>query len=166
MKKLTLGFVEANAICVILATLAGAIAHLIAAKVSPDLYSIAIGDHVLPSSPVDSWLFGPMLIGAFVSWWFGFIAAPFVFGARIVGSRRSLLRPTLWFVGAAIGAWIALFFCGHDPYRPQDAGVEIFMCLLDRGYWILGLAFAAFAMSASKRAEKGTSAFATSPNRS
>lgn len=147
MRRLALGFLGANLLCVVLAALSGAVAHLVGASLSPEVYELLIGDRLLPSSPIDSMFWGPIFIGAFVSWWFGFIAAPFVSAAMFFGPRRSLVRPMLWFSVVGIGALIVFFYYGYDPHRLQDVGADLLMVLLDRGYTILGLSFAALALS-------------------
>ncbi len=157
MRRHALGFLGANALCVGLAALAGAVAHSIGARLAPDLYSIAIGDTLLPPSPVDSWFWGPILIGMFVSWWFGFIAAPLVYVASLLGPRRSFKRPLAWFVLVALVAWAAGSYVSlaRNPDVKADPPNDLLVGLIDWGYLILALAFAALALSRWRGREKG-----------
>ncbi|RYG39432.1 hypothetical protein EON81_00925 [bacterium] len=148
--KYAIEFMQANVLCVGLAALAGAVSHLFAANLSVEIYEIAIGDHLIPGSPIDSWVVGPILIGAIVSWWFGFIAAPFVFAAKIFGRRQSLKKPLIWFIAAGLSAWAASTAWAvlqHPKDVWSELGTSILIGLLERGNLILAVAFVAFALS-------------------
>ena len=143
-------FLKSNLLCVLLAAVTGGVAHLIAATLAREVYEIAIGDRLLPGSPVESWLWGPLLIGAGVTWWAGFIAAPFVFlgGTRMPG--RSPVRPVLTFFAFAVSGWdvaMARVATQSPPEGLEDLRTLPLLGLLDHGYPLLGLAFVALAVA-------------------
>lgn len=159
VRRLAPGFLGANLLCVGLAALAGGAAHVIAAHLTPEIYSLAIGDHVLPSSPFESYLWGPLFIGALVSWWFGFVAAPAVYAAIVLGPRPSWGRPLLWFVSIGLLGWLASTFsvaAEHPETMGSEFGTNTLLALLGgRGYVVLALAFAALTISRWRGREDG-----------
>ena len=143
-------FLRVNLLCVLLAAVSGGLAHLIAATLAREIYELAIGDRLLPGAPVDSWLWGPILIGTFVSWWTGLIAAPFVFLAGLTEPCRASIRPIKAFVLFALLGWA--FAMVWEAIRTPPGSVEDLlalplMSLLGPGYLVLGFAFASLAGS-------------------
>lgn len=146
--KTGLRFAGPLALCALMGSvycaLSGAIAHLAAASASQDLYSIAIGDHVLPTSPIDSWLWGPILIGTYVTWWIGLIAAPAFFivtfmGGRPVPNWKVMLQAGIfgWLPGSlTFGALVALA-ARRAPPAPGEWGVVLAVTVIQWGYWAL-----------------------------
>jgi len=130
----------------LIAGFAGAAAHSVAAACSIDLYSLAIGDHLLPPSPVDSYFWGPILIGFFVTWWVGISFAPVIHGVCFLG-RRARWATIGWALLAAyaLGAVVVAFFTRAEMIRGGAAGDSVAVAVITRGYWALFTVLLAFA---------------------
>lgn len=141
--------VRVLAIAIGVSVVIGSLAHLIAAVACTDLYSVAIGDHVLPEAPVDSIVFSPLIIGAHVSWWVGLVGAPFVhwiaggpsgdWGVSRVAKAASIGMVACAFLWLAATLVEGPLFYGFGP--------ALLEALLDYGRFILGAGLLVMAWS-------------------
>jgi hypothetical protein len=120
----------------------GALAHLASAAFAPDLYSIALGDGLLPPSPVDSWIWGPILIGAFVTWWPDFVRAG-------LGGLAA---------GAAVLALLMFLENRRYPVHQDGWGNVLAESVIQEGYWALVTALIALTsnLAFKRRRNPGT----------
>lgn len=137
------------AIAIVVSVVFGSLAHLIAAVAGAELYSVAIGDHVLPEAPVDSIVFSPLIIGAHVSWWVGLVGAPFVYW--IAGGPSGDWGVSRVAKAASIGMvayaflWLAATLV-EDPLF-YGFGSALLEALLVYGHFILGAGLLVMARS-------------------
>lgn len=144
-----LRFLGALAFCTLwgalVSAMAGAAAHLVVYGLFSEGYEMAIGDGLLPSSPIESAFWAPVLIGAFVTWWVGTIAAPFLLAAGFIGPRP--VPPVRSFVASTLGGWLAgalgiLGLVALDGGPRGAWGAALLSAVVERGYWALALALA------------------------
>ena len=146
-------FAKLTAMSVGFTTVTGAVGHIISAHFAPDLYDIAVGCGALPEQPWFSWSLAPLLVGIYVNWWVGLVAAPIVYA--FAGGSRADLRPVRLVVAGTTGmATSAIWVLGGamlDPEWPEWGGYSLLRSLLDHGYVALSIGLAVMALLLRRR---------------